>query len=77
MMKTILNAFHFKSYQLRNGLSYPVVESLYDAIIRLWVSNPANTIFNIRITCVQCRPNVFDVDPPLYKCYTNVCAYWV
>ena len=21
---------------------------------------------------VQRRPNIFDVDPPLYKCYTNV-----
>ena len=27
---------------------------------------------NICITFVQCRPNVFDVGPALYKCYTNV-----
>ena len=27
---------------------------------------------NICITFVQCRPNVFDVGPTLYKCYTNV-----
>ena len=26
----------------------------------------------ICITFVQCRPNVFDVGPTLYKCYTNV-----
>ena len=31
---------------------------------------------NICITFVQRRPNVFDVGPPLYKSYTNVCAYW-
>ena len=27
---------------------------------------------NICITIKQRRPNVFDVDPTLYKCYTNV-----
>ena len=27
---------------------------------------------NICITFVQCRPNVEDVEPTLYKCYTNV-----
>ena len=27
---------------------------------------------NICITFVQRRPNVFDVGPTLYKCYTNV-----
>ena len=27
----------------------------------------------ICITFVQRRPNVFDVGPTLYKCYTNVC----
>ena len=27
---------------------------------------------NIRITFIQRRPNVFDVGPTLYKCYTNV-----
>ena len=27
---------------------------------------------NICITLVQRRPNVFDVGPALYKCYTNV-----
>ena len=32
---------------------------------------------NICITFVQCRPNVFDVGPTLYKCYTNVFfVYW-
>ena len=31
---------------------------------------PANT--KHCITFVQCRPNVFDVGPPSYKCYTNV-----
>ena len=29
-------------------------------------------ILNICITFVQCRLNVFDVGPTLYKCYTNV-----
>ena len=27
---------------------------------------------NTCITFVQCQPNVFDVGPTLYKCYTNV-----
>ena len=27
---------------------------------------------NICITFIQRRPNVFDVGPTLYKCYTNV-----
>ena len=27
---------------------------------------------HICITFIQCRPNVFDVGPTLYKCYTNV-----
>ena len=30
---------------------------------------------NICITCVQRWPNVFDVGPTLYKCYTNVMLY--
>ena len=38
---------------------------------------------NICVTCIQRRPNVFDVGPALYKCYTNVfclldraCHWW-
>ena len=31
---------------------------------------PANA--NFFITCIQRRPNVFDVGPTLYKCYKNV-----
>ena len=27
---------------------------------------------NICITFIQCRPNVFDVGPTLYECYTNI-----
>ena len=42
----------------------------------LAVSNPALRPYqqtqNICITFVQRRPNVFDVGPTLYKCYTNV-----
>ena len=36
---------------------------------RLW---PTQQTQNICITFVQRRPNVFDVGPTLYKCYTNV-----
>ena len=38
---------------------------------------PVNTQ-NICITFVQRRPNVFDVGPTLYNCFTNVfsCVYW-
>ena len=28
-------------------------------------------------TFIQRRPNVIDDGPTLYKCYTNVCVYWV
>ena len=35
---------------------------------------PAN--INICISIVQRRPNVFDVGPTLYKCYTNVLCCW-
>ena len=27
---------------------------------------------HICITFVQCQPNIFDVGPTLYKCYTNI-----
>ena len=37
-------------------------------------TNPANTNICRPITFVQRRPNVFDVDPTLYKCHTNVCT---
>ena len=30
---------------------------------------------NIFITFIQRRPNISDVGPTLYKCYTNVCWY--
>ena len=40
---------------------------------------PANCVFqqtqNICITFTQRRPNVFDVGPTLYKCYTNVAVF--
>ena len=35
-------------------------------------SSPTQQAQNICITFVQRRPNVFDVGPTLYKCYTNV-----
>ena len=31
---------------------------------------------HICITFVQCRSNVEDVGPTLYKCYTIVCVCW-
>ena len=33
-------------------------------------------IQNSCITFIQRRPNVFDVGPTLYKCYTKCFAYW-
>ena len=35
------------------------------------INTPQQTS-NVFITFVQCRPNVFDVGPTLYKCYTNI-----
>ena len=47
--------------------------------MRISVVNPLDIYYkvhgipeNICITFIQCRPNVFDVGPTLYKCYTNV-----
>ena len=34
--------------------------------------SPANTKHACVQHCVQRRPNVFDVGPTLYKCYTNI-----
>ena len=39
--------------------------------VSLWYLHSAQQAQNIWITFVQCRPNVFDVGPTLYKCYTN------
>ena len=48
-------------------------ESMAKPKVRLWFkrshAQQAQTIF---ITIVQRRPNVFDVYPTSYKCYTNV-----
>ena len=33
---------------------------------------PSQQTQNLYITFIQCRPNVFDVGPTLYKCYTIV-----
>ena len=38
----------------------------------LCVHCPTQQTHNICITFLQRRPNVFDVGPTLYKCYTNV-----
>ena len=35
-------------------------------------SPPAQQTQNIRITCIQRRPNVFDIGPALYKSHTIV-----
>ena len=40
-----------------------------------WEAAPGNRVQqtqNICITFIQRRPNVFDIGPTLYKCYTNV-----
>ena len=55
----------------KNWVSLSQANSLVGKTTRLI---PANTkhLYNICITFVQCRPNVFDVGSTLYKCYTNV-----
>ena len=35
----------------------------------------ADIPLNIFMTFIQCRPNVFDVGPTLYKCHTNVLCF--
>ena len=39
-------------------------------------SGPHQQTQNIFIAFVQRRPNVFDVGPTLYKCYTKMCVCW-
>ena len=51
-------------------------ENSVDDILRTNVETTQQTQ-NICITFIQRRPNVFDVGPTLYKCYTNVCVSWV
>ena len=43
---------------------------MYDQLLILVLN--AQQTQNIFITFKQRRPNVFDVGPTLYKCYTNV-----
>ena len=40
------------------------------------VDAASQQIQNTCITFIQRWPNVFDVGPTLYKCYTHVCVYW-
>ena len=52
-----------ENYNLRYNLCY------------IWTTTelqPTQQTQNICITFVQRRPNVFDVGPALYKCYTHV-----
>ena len=43
-----------------------------EKLINLHQRTPTQQTQNIFITCVQRRPNVFDVGPTLYKCYKTV-----
>ena len=46
-----------------------------NTIFFLRVTIPADPTRETKKTCItfiQCRPNVYDVGPTLYKCYTNV-----
>ena len=49
---------------------WPYIEPVVGGYIVLNGCCPENT--NHCITFVQRQPNVFDVGPPLYKCYTSV-----
>ena len=53
-----------------NHLVFVVFAGIF-MIKPFWV-RPTQQTQNICITFVQRQPNVSDVDPTLYKCYTNV-----
>ena len=54
-------------------ISYSVTLIKMQKITRILSLQPTSQqIQNICITFVQRRPNIFDVGPTLYKCYTNV-----
>ena len=40
-------------------------------------SPPAQQTQDICMQFMQCRPNVFDVDPTLHKVIQMFCVYWV
>ena len=62
------------------GSTYPAYQRrLYNVVLMLgqmnkpaWFINHAQQTHNSCITFVQCRTNVEDVGPTLYKRYTNV-----
>ena len=48
--------------------------TIYTQVSRIYTLIPVST--KRFIIFIQCWTNVEDVGPTLYKCYTNVCAYW-
>ena len=44
----------------------------YHLTYLMYLAVPTQQTQDLCITFVQRRPNVFDVGPALYKCYTNV-----
>ena len=68
--KVIFTVYMMKSFILENENYHPEWNKryCYPGASILWSQQTQN----ICITFVQCRPNVSDVGPTLYKCYTNV-----
>ena len=53
-------------------LTWKVLQDWLEKYCKTDLKSIAQKTQNICITFVQRRPNVFDVGPTLYKCYTNV-----
>ena len=47
-----------------------------NGVLQQYIESVTQQKQNICITFIQRRPNVFDVGPTLYKCYTNICVCW-
>ena len=54
------------------GMCNEVDDIVDDMVTYRMGCEPCQQTQNICITFIQRRPNVFDVGPTLYKCYTNV-----
>ena len=54
------------------SISYSLINKMTFNVTKL---NISQRIQNICITFIQRRPNVFDVRPKLYNCYTNVLCF--
>ena len=70
-----LRMFHSRSMLFHEYIQWFFKMQVNTFLHRRWSS--IVSMYNICITFIQCRTNVFAVGPTLYKCYTNVLCFLV